>query len=296
MIRVKNAKVVSFSRQYLDIVWEIDPTNEDIQEYEFYILRSEAEAGPYTQIAGPLIDRYFIRDNSVYLISTTRVYFYKIKVLHKPSGREIEIGPLDRGGEEDLIALEIIRQEQIYFKEFAGTKFWLFPRRTFGMRCPQCYNAILGKRDQDSCPTCWKTTFALGYHFPVEFWGQLDEAEDAEQVSVEDHRQQKYFVIRCGPSPDTKPLDIIIDHLNRRHRIISKGGTSKHGVRVRQELRVVQIQPGSIEDTIPLKIDHLTETFFPPRNFTNPHNLEDARTTAAGQTLDYADIMGLYKY
>ena len=63
MLKVANIKVRSFSIEYLDLTWEIENTTEDIQEYSFYVERSEAEAGPWKTIAGPLIDKYFLRDN-----------------------------------------------------------------------------------------------------------------------------------------------------------------------------------------------------------------------------------------
>lgn len=296
MIKLKNTRVVSFSRDHQDVYWEIEPTNEDIQEYEFFVERSEAEAGPFDVIAGPLIDRYYFRDSDVHLISTTRVYFYRIRARHLPSGREEVTGEFDRWGEEDLLALEMIRRARLLFEEHAGTKMWVFPRRTFGMRCPQCWNPVLGKRVQDSCPTCFNTGFSGGYHHPTRFWGQINDPEDAEQVTLEDHRQVKYFNLRTIASPYIKPLDLLVDHNNRRYRIVSGGGTTKHGVGVSAILRLVEIQKGSIEDTVPLRIDAAEEAFFPARNFTNPQNLESAERTSSSQDVDLDKILGAYRY
>lgn len=291
MITLLNERVISFSRDRLDIYWEIEPTTEDIQEYEFFIERSEAEAGPWQSIAGPLIDRYFFRDNSLNTISNNRTHFYRIRVLHKPTGREIFSPVIDRAGNEDLVASEIVRRERVLFQEFTGVKCWLFPIRTFGMRCPQCYDDILEKRTQNQCPTCFGTQFAGGYHHPIELFAQIDRPEAAEQVSMEDHRQTVYMVLRTNPSPDIKPLDLIVDHLNHRYRVISRGGTARFGVDVRQEVRMVMVQKGSIEDKVPLRIDEANEKLVAPRNFTNPQNLE-----AAGVDFDLDAVLGPYKY
>ena len=35
MIKFRNERVLSFELDYLDVLWEIEPTNEDIQEYQF---------------------------------------------------------------------------------------------------------------------------------------------------------------------------------------------------------------------------------------------------------------------
>lgn len=291
MLHLKNERVLSFSRRHLDVYWEISPTTEDVQEYEFYVERSQAEAGPFTSIAGPLTDKYFVRDNSVHLINAYRAYYYRIRVLHVPTGKEEYSKVIDQGGDHDLIALEIITNEKVLFEEFVGNKCFLFPRRTFGMRCPQCWNEILGKRTQDKCPTCFNTGFAGGYMHPVAFWAQIDIPEKANQYSIEDVRQTSYPNMRCGPSPEIKPEDLIIDRRNIRYRVVSVGGTFRLGVRVHQEVRLVEVQRGSIEDSIPLNINAADETFLPSRNFNNPQNFE-----GADENLDLDRVLHLYGY
>lgn len=291
MITVKNDRVVSFSREYFDIYWEIEPTTEDIQEYAFYVERSEAEGGPWDVIAGPLIDRYYVRDNSVFTITAHRVYFYRIRVLHLPSGREYTTGEIDRAGKEDLIASEIVRRERVLYEEFVGVKCWVFPRRTFGQRCPQCYDDVLGKRTQESCPLCFGSTFSGGYHYPVEFFAQIDDPGDAEQVFMEDHRQTRVFGLRMNPSPAIRPMDLLIDHQNRRFRIVSVEGTTRLGVAVRQEAKMVEIQKGSIEDRVPLRIDPAVTVLVSQRNFTNPQNPD-----SADPSVDTDSWFSLYGY
>jgi len=292
MIHILNERVVSFSREYLDIYWEIAPTNDDLQEWEFYVERSEAEGGPWVQVAGPMIDRYYVRDNTVPTISNSRIFFYRIRA-HQPSiGKGFYSRVIDREGDPDLIASEIIRREQLLWREHAGVQMWVFPIRTFGQRCPQCYDPVLGKRNQDFCATCFNTSFSGGYHYPISFWGQVDVPEGADQITMDDHRQTEYYVMRAGPTPSMKPLDLVIDHMNRRHRIISIGGTLKTGASVRQEVRLVQVQKGSVEDKVPLKIEEDKVILRPPRNYTNPQNLEDATSDVAIDSI----LDTLYKY
>lgn len=279
MITLRNVRVTGFSRSYYDIYWEVAPTNHDLQEYEFYVERSEAEAGPWQQIAGPLIDRYFLRDNNVPLISANRTLFYRVKVRHQLTGKVTYSDIVDRWGKEDLIAAEIVRLETLLFTEFAGTLSWLFPRRTFGQRCPQCFDDVLGKRLDDSCPTCFGTAFSGGYHYPIEFWAQLDESEHAENVAIHGHEQQRIYTFRCPASPEVTPLSLFVDHKNRRFRVLTVGGTSKGGVRVRQEIRAVLLQPGSIEDAIPLQVDTEKLRTAPWRNYTNPQDPFEAGAT-----------------
>lgn len=279
MISLRNLRVTGFSRASYDIFWEIAPTTLDVQEYEFYVERSEAEAGPFHVIAGPLIDRYFVRDNAVPLISNNRTIFYRVRVRHPMTGKEVTSPTVDRWGTQDLIAAEIIRVETLLFTEFAGVLCWIFPVRTFGQRCPQCWDDVLGKRLDDSCATCYGTGFSGGYHYPMEFWAQLDESEMTENIAQHGHEQQRLCTFRCPASPDITPMSILIDHKNRRFRVISVGGTSKGGVSVRQEIRAVLLQPGSIEDAIPLQVDAERLQTVPWRNYTNPQDPFEAGAT-----------------
>ena len=275
MITFKNERVVSFSLDYLDVFWEIEPTTEDLQQYEFFVQRSEAEAGPWDTIAGPMIDQYYLRDNSVHLITTSaRTFFYRIRCVHVPTGKEVYSSSFDIEGAPSLMAQEMIRRERVLFEEYVGTRCWVFPRRTFGQRCPNCYDSVLGKTVDSRCPTCWGTGFSGGYHYPISFWGQLDAGSESDQVTVDDHRRVQMAQLRCGPSPTLKPLDLIIDRMNRRYRVVESGGTSMLGSLVRAEVKLVLIQKGSVEDKIPLKVSTSDVALVPKRNFQNAHTLQ----------------------
>lgn len=290
MIKLRNIRTLSFELDYMDVLWEVEPTTEDIQEYQFFVERSEAEAGPWLQIAGPLVDQYRFRDNAVPTITTNaRVLFYRVRVLHLPTSRSDYSPPVDQEGPISLHAQEMVRLERVLFEEFVATKCWVFPRRTFGQHCPNCFDPVLDKVIDDACPTCWGTGFSGGYHYPIAFWGQIDAPEQTEQVTLEDHRRVLYYQLRCGPSPALRPMDLVIDHQNRRYRIIAVSGTARLGVSVRQEVRMVQIQRGSIEDKIPLRVDTEGLKPFPERVFTNPHSLESSEP-------DIDTIFGAYGY
>lgn len=289
MLHIINERVISFSIDYLDVYWEIKPTTEDIQDYSFYVERSEAEAGPWDPLTGPLVDTFYYRDSNIPAITTTRTLFYRIKIVNRLTGDTTYSAIVDRVGKPDVYASEIIKLENVMFTELVGVRAWIFPVKTFGQRCPECWDDVLQKRSSDSCRTCWRTGFSGGYHNPIQVWCQVESPpEETEYVSPmkEDHRQVNYLNVRLGPSPDVKPLDLIVDHLNRRMRVFSVGGTTRFGVTVRQELKCVQIQKGSIEDAIPLQIPQ-NLLLVPKRNF----NQSTEETNA-----DYNDILGIYGY
>ena len=289
MLSIINEKVVSFSIDYLDVYWEIKSTTEDVQDYSFYVERSESEAGPWDPISGQLIDTFYYRDANIPAISTNRTLFYRVKVEHNVEKTVSYSKIIDRAGKPDSYASEIIRLENVMFSELVGVRAWVFPIKTFGQRCPDCWDDVLQKRTSESCRTCWRTGFSGGYHYPIQVWCQIDNPpEETEYISPskDDHRQVNYLNVRMGPSPDVKPMDLIEDHLNRRLRVFSVGGTSRFGVTVRQELKCVQIQKGSIEDAIPLVVPS-TLDLVPKRNF----KVSTEKTNA-----DYKDVLGLYGY
>ena len=118
----------------------------------------------------------------------------------------------------------------------------------------------------------WRDLVFCGYNFPVEFWGQMDMGQQQEQVGFEDHKQPKSARIRLGPSPGVKPMDLIIDFKNFRYKVVNVSGTSLNGVSVRQDLQVVQLERGCIEDKIPLKLP--STDFVPQRNFENAQSAD----------------------
>ena len=76
--------------------------------------------------------------------------------------------------------------------------------------------------------------------------------------------------------------------MNNRYRVLSVGSTSRLGVAVHQEIKLVKIQRGSIEDTIPLRIP-ADEQLTPTRVYTNAHS-----PSKSGVLADIDDILGAY--
>ena len=68
--------------------------------------------------------------------------------------------------------------------------------------------------------------------------------------------------------------------------MFSVGGTARFGVTVRQEIKCIQIQKGSVEDAIPLAVPTSLE-LVPKRNF---------KISTESSNADYKDVLGLYGY
>lgn len=295
MVRVTSFRVRSFDLDHLDLFWEIAPVlgpkrDEDAHEifdYDFYVLRSvDSPMGPYTQIAGPLRDQYMLRDMQVSLLHKWRQYFYKIRVVHRPTGKEEEFGPSSSDEpEKDLIAAEIIRQEDILFREFTGRKCWLFIARTFGPRCT-CWDQVLQRRTRSAHALCFDTGFLGGFMSPIEVFVQIDPQGKNTQAMSIGEMQPNDTAARMISFPPVSPRDILVETENLRWKVISVSNTERLRSAVHQELKIHAIPKGDIEYNLPMNLSLQTLVVAADRNFTNPHNLEEDG--------DYNDILSAF--
>lgn len=295
MLRVTSFRVRSFDLDHLDLFWEIAPVlgprrDEDAHEifdYDFYVLRSgDSPMGPYQQIAGPLRDQYMLRDMQVSLLHKWRQYFYKIRIVHRPTGKEEFFGPASSDEpEKDLIAAEIIRQEDVLFREFTGRKCWLFIARTFGPRCT-CWDPVLGRRTRSSHALCFDTGFLGGFMSPIEVFVQIDPQGKNTQAMALGEMQPGDTAARMISFPPVSPRDILVETENTRWKVISVSNTERLRSAVHQELRIHAIPKGDIEYNLPMNLALQTLTTSAERNFTNPQNMEDDG--------DYSDIAGAF--
>ena len=281
-VSVTKLVVRSFTLDYLDLFWEINPVSgtsvenkqHEIFDYDFYVLRSEAALGPYTQIGGPFRDTYHFRDDRVPLIHKWRSFHYKIKVVHRPTGVEAEYGPSSNNDPEpDLIAGEINRLEDVLFREFIGRKCWLYPIRTFGPRCT-CFDRVLGRLTVSNHKICFGTGWLGGYMSPVEAYVQLDPSPKQVKLSSLQELQPGDTTARLISFPPVSPRDILVESENRRWRVVSVASTQRLRSVIHQELVLHEIPKGDIEYTLPINIDIQQLVPAAERNFTNPQNPE----------------------
>lgn len=280
MLNVRKILVRSLTLDFLDIFWEIDavqsPEGRDhsIYDYDFYVLRSEAAMGPYSQVGGPFRDVYMFRDARVPLQHKWRSFYYKIRVVHRPSGESQEFGPANNTDPEpDLIAAEVIRLEGILFQEFIGRKCWVFPVRTFGPVCT-CTDLALGRKTRSNHKTCFGTGWLGGFMSPVESLIQIDPHPKQSHPNSLQELQPGNTTARLTSFPPISPRDVIVEMENRRWRVVSVSNTQRLRSVLHQELVLHEIPKGDIEYDLPLNLDVMNVTPAAERNFSNPQNLE----------------------
>jgi hypothetical protein len=277
-LTVHNMKIRSLDLDYYELSWAVSNTLEDILDYEFEVQRSEAPAGPFTSISTPFQDRYLFVDNRRPVGHRYRNYFYRILVRNRGTKEETFSEAVNREPEADLIALEVRSHMQLLFREFIGRRCWVIPVRTFGQRCPSCWNPTLQKRNKSGCITCYDTGFAKGYLSPIETWVSIDPSANTEQNSSTGPTQQNNTTARFAYTPQVKPRDLLVEPENRRWRITKVSTTEQVRAPLHQEVEIHEIPDKDVEFSIPLLLDNALRDLWlsPSRNFSNPHNLESA--------------------
>lgn len=279
MLQVSSLLVRSFDLDSLTVFWEIDSTQEELEQYDFYVLRSiDGAAGPFHVAAGPFYNTYMFRDIDVHQLHKWRTYFYKVRVVHRPSGDIQEFGPAFLQAPPDLIAMEIQRRNRLLFQEYAGRLVLLYPALTFGQRCKHCWDAgkrgnSIGRATQQNCSTCFDTTYVGGYASPVAIYLQIDPSTNATQRTDTVEMQPVETSARTWAFPPLKSKDLIVELENIRWRIEAVSSTQKLRAVVRQELKLRQYPKSDIKYTVPVNLDLLTKAS-PLREYSRLNSLQ----------------------
>lgn len=273
MLDLKNVQVRSLELSRMYITWETD-TTEDPQDFDFYVERSSSPGGPWTTLSPvPLVDTYIFVDSQPGLLHTWNQLYYRIRVEKRGTDQEAHYPnvPVRLQARPPLDALEMARQELQMLKELTGRKVWLLKRRTFGARCPECWDRFSLKKTKSNCRTCWSTGWMGGYHKPLEFYCQIDPSADASQIlGGPGETQQKNTTARTIFFPPIDPRDLLVEAENKRWRVHSRTYTERARSPVKQELQLHRIPEGDMEFAIPINVDILTESPTAPRQFQNP--------------------------
>lgn len=262
----------------LEVTWETDNNIVDVLSYTFQVLRSESGEGPYEELTPEFEDRYIFVDRRIPASYRFRQFWYKLRVKHKPSGDTKDFGPVTNAAEPDLIAQTIRRLEQTAFTQVIGRMCWLFPRRTFGTRCRNCWDPTLSAKKRSNCVECYDTGFLRGFMNPIEVWVQIDPVAKAVQLQQFQKDQQQLTSARMTFYPLVKPGDILTELENQRWRVVGVSTSERLRATIKQELTLRAIMPTDIEFKLPLNLQEPLRDVqvSPGRMFTNPHNFGNA--------------------
>lgn len=286
MLALKNIRVRSFDLDFLDVYWEVDGAG-DPNNYEFSVLRGEAEFGPFVAQSAGFVDRYHFRDISAPQIHFTRKWYYKIKVTDRRDTAKVSEFP-DHGGvsqsaDLDLQGLEMARQERIRLEEFIGRVAWIFPARTFGQRCP-CFDPVTKVKRRSNCITCYGTGFVGGYHTPIRVSINITDSQDATQSTDMATFQPAQGMGRLSNFPEVKYGDLVVEAENLRWCVDSPIMQKKKlRATYRQEFPLKRMPKDDVVFKLPIKIVEQKDfQASPERQFTLPRSPEGTGWESSG--------------
>lgn len=285
MIQVVEFRAVSFDLDHMDVFWELADFVGNINQYEFIVKRSESPAGPWEALTPPFKDQYYFRDVSPALLHKWRNLYYLLEVKDISTSEVKTFGPTGQVAEPDLNALEIMRQEDVLFREFVGRRCWVFPVRTFGAKCV-CFDRVSGRRTKSNCLNCYDTGYLGGFLSPIECFIQIDPSSNKSNNTPFGEHQNNPTSARLISFPPLKPKDILVEAENHRWKVVSVTTTQRLRATVRQEVVLHQIPIGDVEYKLPINVADLTALSpSAERNFTNPQHVD---------ALPLQDILAVY--
>ena len=267
---VRNIRVYTLDRDALTVTWEIGETQDDLSLYTVSVWRSESAVGPYARVSMEMIsqDVYDFEDRGVNLYSKWREFFYRIRLTKVSDQTYVDFGSVDYrkvldgadpGGviseaPPDLEALESIRRFDLVLREYAGRRVLVLSERTWGQRCPNCWDYLKRRRTLSGCPQCFDVGISGGYFSPAQAFAMKPAGQQLVQLTPLFELQPNDQVMILSSKPRVKPRDIVIDIDGRRWRILSVSRSEKGWSLTRQTVQVRMISRDQAEYKIPVQV------------------------------------------
>jgi hypothetical protein len=254
MITISKFYAATFSTGFMDLRWEVAETTEDLSIYTYYIDRSGAEEGPWSELTPQgLSDTYRFRDGRVNLQAKRRDYFYRLRVVNTETTGTSTVGPIRHSYEPDVIALDISRREAMNIRVNIGELCFVFLKKRFGARCA-CYDRNLNKVSKPNCLSCFGTSWVGGYYRPTLTWVNIVDASDNKNTTEIGQVEKNYGQYVMPSYPVIESEDLIIDGIGRRWRVLSPVMYRKlRGTLLKQMGNLYQIDPGDVAHSIPIQ-------------------------------------------
>lgn len=288
MIKVKHLRVASLVKGFHDLFWEIEDTTEDVLDYTFAVERSESPEGEFDPVSEPFRDRYVYRDIMPHPFERWRKLWYRLKIT-KVGGTPYYTDAVSLEPKVSLDAAEMRRAVALVLKAGTGRVAWIFARRTFGQRCPGCWDDVLKKTMSSKCETCYNTGYARGFLDPIPARIQFDPAGKSIRHGPLIKTEPQDTRVLIPYFPPVKPKDIIVEAENRRWRVTEIITSERLRSVVRQGVYVHELPPSDIEFRIPINIEDLRELQPDPDHvFSYPHTPE----AAGSDIMDTVQVFG----
>ncbi len=248
LLNVDRVRVRAFSLDRLVVDWRIKPTNLNVSNYTFSVLRSQTPEGPFVVIRDDIKSIFSFHDPKASQKARWRQWYYKIRVTEDDTSNFCDSEISSNDEKPDRIALAIIKKNDMILREKVGLEVFVLVERTFGQRCGVCYDTIKNRRKTDQCTTCFNTGFRGGFFDPIKIRANFSPSAKVMQFSNFGEIQPNQTSAWISNFPEVKPRDIIVEsHDGRRWRIQRVTPTRKLRSVVHQNLLLTEINRSDIE-------------------------------------------------
>jgi hypothetical protein len=279
MIEIVKERVMTLNRGYFDLYWSVGSLmpNDDLTQWTFYILKSrDNPIGSYDVIAGPLQDVYHYRDSDVDNFHRWEHIFYKIRALNIVTQQVVDTKPMVLGENPNLEALYISDMWEILMRSYAGSITYVFNRRKFGTRCPNCWDTIKHQQKFSRCTTCFDTGYQGGYYAPIETVMQLASEDHKAELTSFTKMDTQQTQARMAMFPIVEPDDVLVELRNNfRWKVGAVASTALQRSTVSQIATVQRILEKDVEYDLPLSITQeqlRDKPLIDERQYTNPQS------------------------
>jgi hypothetical protein len=182
----KDVVVTVFPRwfKHVSVQWSIPDT---WGHCLFNVYFSQIEDSDFNKINVTPIDGTYMNDLSTEEYRKFNEGYYIVEVLPQDQGSPtgvVKSAPVTwttaRVKFGDIRAREINRREYFLLTHFVGVKSYIFKRKTYGKRCPQCWDYKAEKVVKDHCENCFGTSFEGGYFPAIPCYFQYDASNNQE--------------------------------------------------------------------------------------------------------------------
>ena len=260
MLSLTSLTVTTYDANKLTVTWDFKSTSENLSDYVIDVYRSETPGtsgvGEYTLVgSGISADTASYDDITVSgLFHPTRTWFYKIKLTNNSTSASAILFNTTpayiKSHTLDKYTLEIIRRKKQVQDKFAGRPVYLLRRKTYGQRCPTCWDSTLFRRTKDDDVTCFGTGIVGGYFSPQTNYAILTSSPKYNQITMFGEWFPSDIMMNIVGIQPLKISDIVVDDAAKRWLVKSINTVEKGGVIIEQTCQLSLISPSDIVYTI----------------------------------------------
>ncbi len=246
---IDQIRVRTISLDFLLIDWRIKPTNRPVSDFTFSIFRSQSPEGPFNQIVDGLKQTFAFKDFTAAQKARWRKWYYKVRATEDTTSKFSESEVVSNSEKPDRIALAIMRRNNLLLSKKNGIDAFLLTETTFGQRCPNCFDAVKGRKKVSNCTICLATGFIKGFLDPVQIRINVSPSPKVSQFANFGEVQPNQTAAWMSNFPEAKQRDLIIEAVanGTRWRITRVNTTRKNRALVHQNLLLTEINRSDVE-------------------------------------------------